>query len=81
MTYDKKKSTSGGSDAPLSIYEVLKRDNLPAKQNPPLETVERLASRKIVLSGASETEIQKRISTSVKNEDVDLVLPASVRIG
>ena len=72
----------GGSAAhPLSIAEIVKRDNIPASKRMPAQTVARLSTRRILLGGATEKDIQKALTSRKKGDASSLEFPASVTVG
>lgn len=72
------------SKPPLSIAEIVERDNIPASKQPPTKTVARLSTRHVLLSGkgASAKEIEKSLREAKGEGDVlSLSLPSSVFVG
>jgi V8-like Glu-specific endopeptidase len=69
---------------PLSIAEIIERDNIPATTQPPPETVARLTTRQLVLSGPEgiAEALDKSLRALKKGDDgLSLSLPASAFVG
>jgi V8-like Glu-specific endopeptidase len=69
---------------PLSMAEIVERDNVPATKRPPAATVAQLSTPRVVLSGGRDLaeEIQKALRGRKKGAGpVELTLPSSAFVG
>ena len=72
------------SSLPLSIADIVERDNVPASKRPPSKTAAQLSHRQVHLSasGAVIRDIEKALhGAKAKGDLVSLSLPASVFVG
>jgi V8-like Glu-specific endopeptidase len=74
---------SNGAAPPLSIAEIIERDNVPAAARPPADVAEQLSTRTVYLGGVGTVDrVQKALRASDAHEQtVALSLPASSFVG